>query len=329
MLASDVLRPLSLQLQRIGPAERIDLLLATNGGAVDAPWKIVSLIREYTRDFRVLLPSYAFSGGTLLALGADEIVTCPESLLGPVDPQMWLQNPGTFEQRSTSVEDIMAFLQFGRDEANIMDQQALSRMVSELAVDLKPPTLGSMYRMYSYIRFVAKRLLQSRREKFDAMVEDRIIEALAEKSYTHGHGIGPTEALDIGLPIQKADGTLQSLMRQLHEQYIDLFTMDVPAEIPRLRGNEAHQLSLLHAALESVDLLHVYDSILEIRAQLGVPQQLNIQVSPNIQLPANIPANNLPQARRGPIASHRKSIAARIREQYCPAGDGAVARDWR
>jgi len=35
----------------------------------------------------VFVPDYAVSGGTLIALAADEIVMCEHAVLGPVDPQ--------------------------------------------------------------------------------------------------------------------------------------------------------------------------------------------------------------------------------------------------
>jgi len=36
----------------------------------------------------VFVPHYAMSGGTLIALTADEIVMDPNAVLGPVDPQI-------------------------------------------------------------------------------------------------------------------------------------------------------------------------------------------------------------------------------------------------
>src|SRR5439155_9771144 len=35
----------------------------------------------------VFVPHYAMSGGTLIALAADEVVMSPHAVLGPVDPQ--------------------------------------------------------------------------------------------------------------------------------------------------------------------------------------------------------------------------------------------------
>jgi ClpP class serine protease len=74
------------QLQTIGKQPQIDLVLNTLGGAVEVPWPIVNLMREFCDRFAVLLLHRAHSSGTLLCLGANEIVMTPLSILGPIDP---------------------------------------------------------------------------------------------------------------------------------------------------------------------------------------------------------------------------------------------------
>jgi ATP-dependent protease ClpP protease subunit len=49
-------------------AKGVDLFIHSNGGNGTTPWRIVNLIREYTKDFAVLVPNHAFSAATLLAL---------------------------------------------------------------------------------------------------------------------------------------------------------------------------------------------------------------------------------------------------------------------
>ncbi len=55
----------------------IDLCLYTRGGDVDAVWPIVSLLREFDKNFEVLVPFRCHSGGTLVALGAKKIILTP------------------------------------------------------------------------------------------------------------------------------------------------------------------------------------------------------------------------------------------------------------
>ena len=66
----------------------IDLVLHTPGGLVLAALQIAKAVREHKAKVTVFVPHYAMSGGTLIALAADEIVMCEHSVLGPIDPQL-------------------------------------------------------------------------------------------------------------------------------------------------------------------------------------------------------------------------------------------------
>src|SRR5467141_2204235 len=66
----------------------VDLVLHTPGGLVLAALQIAKAVREHKAKVTVFVPHYAISGGTLIALAADEIVMCEHSVLGPIDPQL-------------------------------------------------------------------------------------------------------------------------------------------------------------------------------------------------------------------------------------------------
>ncbi|MCK9369991.1 hypothetical protein M0R04_08815 [Candidatus Dojkabacteria bacterium] len=65
-----------------------DLILHTPGGEIFAAMFISRLLKEYPNKIRAWIPSYAMSGGTLLALSTDEVYMSPTACLGPVDPQL-------------------------------------------------------------------------------------------------------------------------------------------------------------------------------------------------------------------------------------------------
>jgi len=71
----------------------LDIVLHTPGGLVLAALQIARAIRGHKGKVTVLVPHYAMSGGTLIALAADEIIMSPYAVLGPVDPQLG-QYPG-------------------------------------------------------------------------------------------------------------------------------------------------------------------------------------------------------------------------------------------
>ena len=70
------------------PDVPVDLILHTPGGLVLAATQIAGAIADHKGKVTVFVPHYAMSGGTLLALAADEIVMSPHAVLGPVDPQL-------------------------------------------------------------------------------------------------------------------------------------------------------------------------------------------------------------------------------------------------
>jgi len=70
------------------PDQPIDLILHTPGGLVLAAEQIAKALVEHKGKVTVFVPHYAMSGGTLLALAADEIVMDANAVLGPVDPQI-------------------------------------------------------------------------------------------------------------------------------------------------------------------------------------------------------------------------------------------------
>ncbi len=70
------------------PEVPIDLILHTPGGLVLASLQIARALNKRPGKVTVFVPHYAMSGGTLIALAADEIVMCEHAVLGPVDPQI-------------------------------------------------------------------------------------------------------------------------------------------------------------------------------------------------------------------------------------------------
>jgi ClpP class serine protease len=62
----------------------LDMVLHTPGGLVLAALQIAQAVRDHKSKVTVFVPHYAMSGGTLIALSADEIVMCKHSILGPI-----------------------------------------------------------------------------------------------------------------------------------------------------------------------------------------------------------------------------------------------------
>ena len=70
----------------------IDLILHTPGGLALAATQIALALKAHPARKTVIIPHYAMSGGTLIALAVDEIIMDPHAALGPVDPQLGDRN---------------------------------------------------------------------------------------------------------------------------------------------------------------------------------------------------------------------------------------------
>lgn len=66
----------------------IDIILHTPGGFVLAAEQIARALKRHPAQVTAIIPHYAMSGGTLIALAADEILLDENAVLGPVDPQI-------------------------------------------------------------------------------------------------------------------------------------------------------------------------------------------------------------------------------------------------
>lgn len=122
------------------PDVPIDLVLHTPGGLVLASYQIARAIQRHRGKTTVFVPHHALSGGTLIALGADEIVMAPHAVLGPVDPQV-----GMFPAASLLRVVKTKSLDSVDDQTLILADQAekavnqLRSIVEELLADRHPP----------------------------------------------------------------------------------------------------------------------------------------------------------------------------------------------
>jgi ClpP class serine protease len=99
------------------PAERpIEIILHTPGGLVLAAQQIAAALADHEAKVIAVVPHYAMSGGTLIAMAADEIVVDAHAALGPVDPQLGqypaaslvavAERPGDHEDQTLIMADV-------------------------------------------------------------------------------------------------------------------------------------------------------------------------------------------------------------------------------
>lgn len=229
-MAMDAIRIIYEHLRLIGKPKKevaIDLFLHSNGGDGTVPWRLVTLIREYTDKLSVLVPYKAFSAATLAALGADCIVMHPMGMLGPTDPTVMNsfnpQDPANPSQRiGISVEDVSAYIALIKEDAGIRHEDELVQAFNKLADHVHPLALGNVKRSLSQSRMMARKLLALHMDKRSEEHKIKeIVDNLTSKLYYHGHPINRHEAKEeIGLQcVQEPSSLVEKLMWDLYLDY--------------------------------------------------------------------------------------------------------------
>lgn len=190
------------------PDVPIDLVIHTPGGLVLAAMQVARAIEAHPAKVTVFVPVYAMSGGTLIALAADEIVLGEFSVLGPIDPQI-----------------------AGLPAASIVK-----------ARDSKPPE--SSFDLTLVLADVAeKALAQVKRgavELLTPRLDQASAEALADKlaggHWTHDYALTATEAQDLGLPVKVGmPKTVLELMKLYPQPIMPSSVEFLPIDVPQKR----------------------------------------------------------------------------------------------
>lgn len=160
------------------PDTPIDLILHTPGGLVLATEQIARALIRHRAKVTVFVPHYAMSGGTMLALAADEFVMDANAVLGPVDPQLGNMAAASIlkvvEQKSIDKIDDQTLIMADLSRKAIQQVQRFVRTL--LQDDMPQPKIAP--------------------EKME-----NIIEALTTGKVTHDYPITVEEATELGLPV--------------------------------------------------------------------------------------------------------------------------------
>lgn len=282
-----------------GDFENLDLFLYSRGGDSDAPWSIVSTIREVFPDknFNVLIPFRAHSAATMISLGADEIIMTEKAELGPVDITISnspLNPPHPINKApiDISVEDVMGFigllekLNCNRAEEKIKSFEILSHHINPLAI-------GKVNRLLEQTKLVADRMLSNRKEKLSREQNDEIVRKLGSEIYSHRHSILRTEARQLGLSyVKNAEHyKIDNLMWELYEGYSAILLLNEmfnPEKYLNDNNVDTHKWdNLKKAMIESEYDSHEQICDVEVKRLRQVTQPINL--NPQITLPT-IPA---------------------------------------
>jgi hypothetical protein len=282
-----------------GEFDNVDLFIFSRGGDSDAPWSIVSTIREVFPDkkFNVLIPFRAHSAATIISLGADEIVMTEKAELGPIDitisnSPLNPPHPVNKAPIDISVEDVMGFigllekLECNRAEEKIKSFEILSHHINPLAI-------GKVNRLLEQTKLVADRMLSNRKDKLSREQNDDIVKKLSSEIYSHRHSILRTEARQLGISYIKnaEDANVSEELWKLYEGYANFLELKDPFNPEKYlidNNVDSHKWeNLKKAIIESEYESHEQVCDIEAKRLRQISQPINI--NPQISLP-QIPA---------------------------------------
>ena len=128
------------------------LMLHTPGGMGEAAQTIVDYLRSKFSDIDFLVPTYAMSAGTMIALGCDRIIMGRQSQLGPTDPQLIVGN------RAFSAHSIVE--QFDEAKGEIAKNPNLAHAWAPVLRSFGPALLQEANKSISYGQTLVKDWLQ-------------------------------------------------------------------------------------------------------------------------------------------------------------------------
>jgi len=169
----------------------IDLIIHTPGGLVLAAEQIATALVRHRGKVTVIVPHFAMSGGTFIALAADEIIMDPNAVLGPVDPQL-----GGFPAASI----VKAVKEKSLDK--VEDKTLIMADVSEKA-----------------LQQVRKKVTQILMEKgMEKEKAERIAEELSQGRWTHDYPLFKEDLEALGLNVSTEVPQEVYALMDLYEQ---------------------------------------------------------------------------------------------------------------
>jgi len=191
------------------PPERpIDLILHTPGGLVLAAMQVARAVEAHPAKVTVFVPVYAMSGGTLIALAADEIVLGEFSVLGPIDPQI-AGLPAASIVRARNAKPV----------EHVFDLTLVLADVSEKAL--------------AQVQRGAVELLTPRMEQKAA---EKLAAKLAGGHWTHDYALTAAEAQSLGLPVRVGMPLEMMELMKLYPQPVQRTGVEfLPVDVPQKR----------------------------------------------------------------------------------------------
>lgn len=230
--------------------EKLVLILTTGGGFIEVVHRIVDTLRRHYDLVDFIVPNYAYSAGTVLAMSGDAIYMDYYSRLGPIDPQIPTQSGrmvpalGYLERYNELIEKAqkgkittaeVQLLISGFDQAELYQYE----QARELSITLLKEWLVK-YKFKNWTVTQTRKLPVSAQMK--KLRAGNIAKELnkTKKWHVHGHGISKDVLInDLNLLIDDfgKDPNLSFVIRSYHDLLADYMSKRDTKGVIHFAGN--------------------------------------------------------------------------------------------
>ena len=211
----------------------LTLIIHTPGGDTNAAETIVEYLRSKFEYIETIVPTFAMSAGTMIALASNIIILGRQSQLGPIDPYIFYSN------RLVSARAVVE--QFDRAKDEILNDRDLAHVWAPILTSLGPSLISDAQNALDYGEKTVANWLKSYMYKEIGDIKERteiaetaashFNDATAHKS--HGRRIDRDEARKVRINIGdlEKDQELQDAVLTLYHLLTILFEQSTTTKI--------------------------------------------------------------------------------------------------
>lgn len=217
---------------------KLAVVLETGGGYIETVERMVRAMRQHYQEVIFIIPNFAYSAGTVLALSGDDIYMDYHSILGPIDPQYGASNgeyvPGM--GYLAKYKELLQTINAAPDAAHVRAE------ISYLIEKFDPAKLFHIEQAIEHSKSLLKEWLPkykfknwTHRETTGEPVSDaekqvraaQIAEILGDAQRWHSHGRGITcddlgsEEIKLKITNYGTDPDLKAKIRNYHNLLVD------------------------------------------------------------------------------------------------------------
>lgn len=173
--------PLFEDCMRVCEGHKADLMINSPGGDANAAEKLLKMCRfRFSEEFNVIVPNYAKSAATMIALGADRIFMGYLSELGPVDPQIQVILP----TGQTQLIPARAYIQGLENMRDRITRGELSTVFVPILAQIRPEMIAMCQEAIEFSKDFLRRWLPRGLLREGKVSPETVVEALVEEEDT-------------------------------------------------------------------------------------------------------------------------------------------------